>query len=430
MVFGWGKKKIVQHDEEVEPVFVKNSEISLLEIPKILNDIKTLRQKTLVSEIKFLRKKILTDRKNLLSIVSELKNDNLNTDDIDNHLKILVNRGKSEVISTIKKEFQSSFLEINSIENVLEFEKVASKSIKKVGDILGKHSRVIHIFAKKYAKKLKDDLHVLDDLLKEIKNVISNYKSNQEFLSIINQNIEKISSIRDIVFTQKKRECELNDLLEEESSKMSMLLKNEADIMSSSDYKSYIDIKSKLDILVGTEKKLQYDLDEYFVKISRPLNKYVHISSLEKPLKILNEKLIVSPYEVLNEQNNSDIITILNSVQSAITSGAISVKDTEKSIEQIRLVKQILPRLINQKTDFYKNKSIQQENLEKFDYDSFLRCKNGIKKSNDETASLKSKQIMLKKHIHENEDLISETFSTLEVNLKSASSVSYKIISD
>ena len=67
MVFGWGKKKdVLEH--EVEPIEQVISEIKLTEIPKIIDDIENLRQKTLVSEIKVFRNKIDSDRKNLLSI--------------------------------------------------------------------------------------------------------------------------------------------------------------------------------------------------------------------------------------------------------------------------------------------------------------------------------------------------------------------------
>ena len=136
MVFGWGKKKdVIEH--EVEPIEPVTSEIKLTEIPKIIDNIENLRQKTLVSEIKVFRNKIDSDRKNLLSIANKLKNDNLKTDDIDIHLKLIVNRGKSEVISTIQKELQTSFTEINSLNDVMQFEKNASKAIKKVGAVLG-----------------------------------------------------------------------------------------------------------------------------------------------------------------------------------------------------------------------------------------------------------------------------------------------------
>ena len=427
MVFGWGKKKdVIEHKiESIEPV---HSEIKLADIPKIIDNIENLRQKTLVSEIKVFRNKIDSDRKNLLSIANKLKNDNLKTDDLDNHIKIILNRAISDVSSTIQKEFQSSFAEINSISDVLEFERLSSKAIKKVVDVLRKHKTGIALFAKKYARKFKDDLEILDSYLQEIKNLTSNYKSNQEFLSIINENIEKISLTRDTITTQNKRTGELDNSLKQEISRLDDLKKTESEIISSSEYNDYTKTREKLDGLVPEEKKLRYGLDENFVKISRPLNKYVHISSLDKPLKILHEKLLQSPYDILSENNLPDIIKILDSVKSAISSGAISVKDTEKSIEQISTVKQLLPNLINEKMSFSKNKSVHLSNLEKFDFDRFQTCKRELEKSENEISNLESKRNTLKKQIQENEKLMSDIFTTLEINLKSASSISYKII--
>ena len=208
------------------------------------------------------------------------------------------------------------------------------------------------------------------------------------------------------------------------------MTKKNDEFISSSEYDEYISNKSKLDGLDAEEKKIRYRIDDYFVRISRPLNKYVHISSLDKPLKILNEKLLVSLYDNLTETSSSDIITILDSVQAAISSGSISVKDTAKSIEQIKNIKQILPSMIKEKTDFYQNKSIYFENLKKFDIEGFNACKSGIKKAEDEISNIESKQSMLDKQIEENDALILNTFFTLETNLKSASSVSYKIITE
>ena len=201
-------------------------------------------------------------------------------------------------------------------------------------------------------------------------------------------------------------------------------------VHNAAEYNEYIITKKKLENLDVEEKKLRYSIDDYFVKISRPLNKYIHISSLDKPLKIINEKLLVSPYDILTDVESSDIITILDSVQTAVSTGAISVKDTTKSIDQIKNIKDVLPNLIKEKTNFYKNKQVYLDNLKKFDFNRFNACKVGIQKSKDDVSSIESKMSILKKQIEENDDLLSETFSTLEINLKSASSVTYKIISD
>ena len=69
-------------------------------------------------------------------------------DDVDKHLQILVRRGKNQVISTIKNETSVKFTELKTIDDVLNFDKISSQILKKIGDVLGRQTRVIHIFAK------------------------------------------------------------------------------------------------------------------------------------------------------------------------------------------------------------------------------------------------------------------------------------------
>ena len=189
MVFGWGKKKQVVEETREIPTVPRHKELSLEDIPDIIHNITNLRQKTLIAEVKSFQKRIEADRKVLLSIADELGKDDLNTDDIDPHLEILVNRGKKEVISSIQNEFRTELSDIDSFEKVIDFQRIALRGNKKVGDMLGKHSRVIHIFAKKYAKKLKDDLQILVDNLNEINTLISNYNSNQDLLDDIRKSL-------------------------------------------------------------------------------------------------------------------------------------------------------------------------------------------------------------------------------------------------
>src|SRR3989304_6519390 len=94
--------------------------------------------------------------------IKELEQDNLHVDDIDKHLEILVVRGKKQVIDTIKKENSEKLPDIKSYDDVLVLTELLTQRLKRIGDVLGRQSRVIHIFAKKYAIKLKDYLAALN----------------------------------------------------------------------------------------------------------------------------------------------------------------------------------------------------------------------------------------------------------------------------
>ena len=430
MVFGWGKKKQIVEEKIGESVSPTHKNTNLENIPNIIQDITNLRQKTLIAEVKSFQKRIESDRKTLLSIADQLRKDNLSTKDMDPHLVILVNRGKKEVISSIQNEFQVKFSEIDSFERVLDFQRNSSRGIKKVGDMLGKHSRVIHIFAKKYAKKLKDDLQTLTDNLTEVNTLISNYDSNQELLNSVKSILTDFADAKKDIVKQERRKSQLEESAKNEKQNKINFTKLIDEMKSSSQYKEFQDIQNKLILISEEEKTIKNEIEEQFIKISRPLNKYVYVSSLDKPLKMMIESLASSPYDVLTITNKSGIDTILNSVRSGIESGSVSVKDIEKSKEAINKIQNLIPTLIKQKLEFTKKISNLSESLNIFDNNKFLKLASDLEKSNFNMSDIESKISIIQKQIESTKNQIHDMISKLELNLKQASSIHYKISYD
>ena len=106
-------------------------------------------------------------------------------------------------------------------------------------------------------------------------------------------------------------------------------------IKNSSEYTEFLQINEKLDSLSTEKNKIKDEIEHQFTKISRPLNKYVYVSSLDKPQKKLLVNLIANPYNELIDSNKRDILQILESTRKGIQSGSVSVKDTDKSLAQI-----------------------------------------------------------------------------------------------
>ena len=427
MVFGWGKKKQIIEETNDELIVPRHKEVTLQSIPDLLLDITNLRQKTLVAEVKSFQKRIQSDSKTLLSIADELGKDTLNTSDMDPHLEILVNRGKKEVISSIQNEFRIDSTSVDSFEKVINFQKNASRGIKKVGDMLGKHSRVIHIFAKKYAKKLKDDLKILTDNLTEVNTLISNYHLNQELLSDIKHSLNNFADMKRDIEKQERRKSQLKNLVEDEKKNQTNLMKEIEEMKSSSEHKKFLEIKDNITTLLDEEKSLKNKIGEQFIKISRPLNKYVYVSSLDKPLKIMTERLASSPYDVISEMNEPGIKTILNSVRSGIESGSVSVKDIEKSKQAITDIQNLIPKLIEQKAAFVTKQTKLNDDLHIFDNDRLLKLVNSLKKSKLNVVDAESKISLIEDQIDSSKNSIHDMISKLELNLKQASSTSYQI---
>jgi len=426
MVFGWGKKKKeVEYEEPVETIRNMSQTITLDDIPKVLDDLVILRKKTLAAEMKSYRNQIDPQREVILKIANELLEDELDPDKLDPHFQIMVNRGKKEVISSIKKEFANPFPDINSPDDVTRFKKVSTAGINKVGDMLGKHSRVIHIFAAKYAKKLTNDLKNLTENLKEVDELINNFTETENYVKTITELLISRKKTLEKIHKHEIRINELRTSVNEKKQKIKEYKKIIDDVQNSSEYKTHLDMKSKLTDFKSEEKQIRHRIDDEFTKISRPLGKFVHISSHDKEIKDLTAKLASTPYDVLDENNIPGIKNILDSIVTGIDSGSVSVKDVLKSKESINEIKDSLFSLINIRAAFETKKQELITKLENFDLKLLQTTQNDLKHEEDNISDIHSKLESFEDENLELTNSLPTILHQIETNLKDVTSTSY-----
>ena len=424
MVFGWGKKKSEKQEPEIAP---QKKQITLDVIHDVINEIQTIRRKTITAETKTFRNKIKSSSETILHIAIDLERDTLKVDDMDIHLRRLVERGKKEVISIIKKESIVELPEINSYEDVENFNVIAGRMLKKIGDALGRHSVPINVFAKKYASKLRDDLKTMTDRNDEITTLISNYANLETTTEQITDTMNKITQSRKLIISLGE-EKEINK--ENIKNLENQIIDNQKDIESiqnSDDYKKFLEINAKLDSMSDERNKIKNEIEEQFTKISRPLNKYVYVSSLDKPQKKLLENLIQNPFDVLIEENRRDIIQILESTKKGIQSGSVSVKDSNKSSLQIDETLSLLVGFIEKISTFHKSKNDIESKLSVFDNEQLRQKESLLSKHENDKLVLESKIKSAEKELVETTELIPKWIKSLESALNEISAVQYII---
>ena len=424
MVFGWGKKKPEQQETDI---VAREKQITLNEIPDIISEIRSIRERTIIAEVKSFRNKINLNRNTIQNIATDLESDSLNLDDMDTHLSRIVKRGKNDVISVIKKECNATLPEIDSFEDVKAFNLITSRLLKKIGDALGRQSNVIHIFAKKYAKKLKSDLSIMNDGNKEINTVIKNYSELEDNIKQILDNIAKHEasekSIIELHQQQEKAKKNMQDLkvIIEDN------IKNIKNIKDGKQYVEFLENKKKIDSLSSEKSKIKNEIGLQFVKISRPLNKYVYVSALDKPQKKLLAGLIDNPYDVLTETNKNDIAQILESVRKGIESGSVSVKDVSKSISQIDETLPKLDNFIKQIITYDKSKNDIEVELSNFDDEQLRLEESNLARSQRDKLDAESKIKLLDSEITKTVESIPRYIKSIESILNQISAVQYKI---
>ena len=423
MVFGWGKKK---ENKESETLILEENEIKLSDINSKVEEIQNLRKKTVIAESKTFRKKIEEKIEEISKIIKELERDDLNVDDIDKHLEILVVRGKKQVIDTIKKEDSEKMPEIKSYEDVVEVTELISRKLKRIGDALGRQSRVIHIFAPKYAAKLKSNLAVLNSDRNELQSLVNNYNKLSKDASEISVKIAKYNESKNNLGVNSKKITDVKKSIVEFEKKIKNSEKSITELKSGEAYLKYLETQKKLESL--SPKLTQEKIDLQFTKISRPLSRYEYGSALEKPQKVLMEKLINNPFDMLTVSNKEDIMVILSAVRKGVQSGSISVKDPEKSLSSIDETIGKLDEFVKEKSGFSEKQDSLKKELDAFNISELKQKEEILSRTRGDKTDAESRIKRLELQIEEIKNSLPEILMDVEIRLKRASATKYHVL--
>ena len=424
MVFGWGKKESRQN---VSDIALQKKQILLSDVQNIVSEIRSIQAKTIIVEAKTFRNKINSSCETILHIAIDLERDTLNVDDIDVHLKRLVERGKNEVISVIKRESTVQLPEINSFEDVKIFNATSNRMLKKIGDALGRQTRVIHIFAKKYAGKLKDDLKVMTDRNDEITATITNHSKLETKIEQVFETMNKIEQSKKLIIDLGEQQKLTKKIIGDLVTTINRDEKEIKDIKNSSEYTKFLEINENLDSLSSEKNKIKNEIELQFTKISRPLNKYVYVSSLDKPQKKLLAILLENPYHILIDANKQDIVQILESTRRGVQSGSISVKNVDKSLSQIDETLSLLPGFIEKISVFNRSKSDSESKLLVFNNEQLRQKESALNKHKNDKSTLESKIGSTEKELRDTIEFIPKCFKSVESILNQISAVQYTI---
>lgn len=423
MVFGWGKKKTEQIPEEIP----QSKEIPLSEVEKITQELWNLRKTQTLAQIKLIRNQTSPLIKELAIIAKTLENDDLKVEDIDKHLRIIVVRGKKQVIDVIKKD-SGDLPEISSIEDMINMNNVLNLKLKKIGDVLGRQTRVIHIFAKKYAAKLKEILEEMNSNHTEIQNLIKNFQDTKIDSTEITSLLDKIKNIEDNSILNNQQILESEKKLNSIEAEIKNFETSIEKIKSSKDYLEFLKLNQSLSSLDDVKSDIKNEINAQFTKISRPLSRYEYVSSLDKEQKYLLSLLVNDPFDALTEKNKDSIFVIFENVRKGILSGSISVKDVEKSKSHLTETQDLVENFIKKINDLVGRKQEIQKTLSGFDNRELSTLQKTLEKTLNHKQEIKFKISSLREEIEENQNYVPKLVSEIETKLKRFSNTDYTIM--
>ena len=425
MIFGWGKKK--QDRQEFTGQTPESKEITLEQVPDIVSKIEELRKTQTLSDINILRNNTKPLIDDLIIIGNLLEKDSLNIDDIDKHLAIIVVRGKKQVIDIIKKGVVH-LPKISSLEDAEELNLVLSQTLKKVGDVLGRQTRVIHIFAKKYANQLKENLEVMKANHEEIDQLLKNFESTKSLSNDVRNAIDQINDLTEMRKERSQMIISTNKDADALQKEILAIQNSIAKIHSSDRYKKYLDLKNTLNAFSKQRLNIRDEINSQFTKISRPLGRYEYASSLEKDQKKVLSELVANPSNVITTQNRDTVIIILENIYKGVMVGTISVKDVTKASFYITETKKSLDKFLNQISQYNKRYAELKEQLDAFLLNDLVALERDLAKN----ISFKDRDVLksntFQDEIEEMNSKISGLMSDIQDKVRETSNIRYILL--
>ncbi|HXU96082.1 MAG TPA: hypothetical protein VFP45_06570 [Candidatus Nitrosotalea sp.] len=425
MVFGFGKKK-----SQEQPVthIQKERTISLEEIPGLIQETESPHITEVINIAKSVKEEVEVNRKKIRELILHLESDDLNLDDIDRNLMIIVKRGKDSIVSIIKKETTVSLTEPSKYEQAILLNTEINQILKRIGDVLGLNSRIIHIFAKKYADNLKEEIAKIAGSRNRLQVAINFVENLKESFRMIGDSSENISKERKVILQKTDRIKEIDSEIDFLKNNISSLEREILDLKAMKEYSVFLEIKKKIESLSSEKNEIKKIIDLQFSKISRPLGKYIYVSSFEKSVKKVMQELLDDPYQAISSQNKGTIIQILEAVSKSVASGSISVKDTDKSLEQIQETVSRLDEFMSLKEAYSNKVSTLEKDLIVFDINQLELKEQELQKTKtnfENTENVKKKILteineqnkLLEKHISEIQSSLSKV-TNLKITMK------------
>lgn len=260
----------------------------------------------------------------------------------------------------------------------------------------------------------------ITDLINEISDFdskVSEIKEKKSRLLSAEQEIkEKKSNLDSFIQQAKDSSARISDLEQELESRK-----------KSSEYARFEKSKNTLEHLMDEQRHLYKEIDDEFSKISRPLGKYVYVTSLDKQLKSLLESLTGSAAKTITKENKDSVVKVLESCMKGVMSGTVSVKENDKTVDHITHVISILDDLIQKKSQHEDRIKDIKEQISSFDSDGLAGLEKQLDTTRQDKKHAEEKTKSLSSEIEQLQDQNERILDEISSLVNRATGKNYKI---
>ena len=296
----------------------------------------------------------------LLSIgklAEEMENEKVKVE--DEKFKPSVESSRKILVSSLKKEDLSDFPVPTSITDARKFQERLHSLMERFGDVSGSHSKLLTTFMKKHTGKIKGEFDTISSLEKRTGKIMEGFEEDR--LPVTNC-ITVLGKTSQLVDSLKQQEIDLQEIRGEISrleAQNQELTNSLSGLERSSDFETTAKTMEEIKLAQDEEKEFHKYLGDHFSHVSRALTKYSYGMSKATSSKL--QILMATPWKIFqraNEQEESpnylqqqsprndeleSYKSLLIEVKKAVSSGKITLKDSDKTLKYFDMIIESLP---------------------------------------------------------------------------------------
>ncbi|CAN5273947.1 hypothetical protein BH18THE2_BH18THE2_02400 [soil metagenome] len=338
----------------------------------------------------------------LLSIgklAEEMENEKVKVE--DEKFKPSVESSRKILVSSLKKEDLSDFPVPTSITEARKFQQRLQSLMERFGDVSGSHSKLLTTFMKKHTGKIKGEFDTISSLEKRTGKIMEGFEEDRrpvtDCIAVLSKTSQLVESLKQQEIDLQKLRAEISRL-EAEDQKLTTRLSG---LERSSDYETTAKTMEEIKLAQEEEKEFHKSLSDHFSHVSRALTKYSYGMSKATSYKL--QILMATPWKIFQRANelqsthNDELESyksLLIEVQKSVSSGKITLKDSDKTLKYFELIIESLP-------GFQKKSEMIAVNLhsleQKKDHSIIASSEDMKKKLKDNRNALDNRQLYLEK---------------------------------
>ena len=313
--------------------------LTVLDALKFMQQIESEKIKNLANNLLPIKESVVKSLESIEKVANKLERENIKLEEL--RFKSIVENSKRTLVAALKREASSDLPLPQSMQDIKKFKDRLESIMDRFSEVSGSHNRVMNVFMKKYAGKLKSDFETISSLLKKTKSIMAEFEEENAVIVRCTDTLNMLS--------QKAQSIKANeDKIENTNNEIEMFrrtldqLKNQLNnLENSTQFKESSSKMQEINVLEKEKEIFQNQMLDLYSHVSRAFTKYSY--GMTKDTLARLKVLVEEPWKIFYDPDISKYISTLVEVQKAVASDKIKLKDSEKVLHYMNIILESLP---------------------------------------------------------------------------------------